>query len=75
MLAVYNQHLLLSGTPVIKFRGKRYQHTPLADTPHSRASSSYDLADSFLAEGVHSNIAPLLAQVAVYCCIACKQSQ
>ena len=58
MLAVYNQHLLLSGTPVVKFRGRRWQHTPMADTPHSQASSAYDLEDSFLAEGKQL-VAPL----------------
>lgn len=51
MMAVYNQHLLLSGTPVLKFKEQRWQHTPMADTPHSHASSSYDLEDSFLVEG------------------------
>lgn len=51
MLAVYNQHLMSSGTPVLKLKGRRFQHTPKADTPRSSASSMYDLEDSFLAEG------------------------
>ncbi|KAL0018444.1 hypothetical protein WJX77_010041 [Trebouxia sp. C0004] len=50
MLAVYNQHLMLSGTPVLKLKERRFQHTPMADTPRSNASSTYDLEDSFLAE-------------------------
>ncbi|KAL0033133.1 hypothetical protein WJX79_005148 [Trebouxia sp. C0005] len=50
MLAVYNQHLMSSGTPVLKLKGRRFQHTPKADTPRSSASSMYDLEDSFLAE-------------------------
>ena len=51
MMAVYNRHLLLSGTPVLKFKERRWHHTPTADTPHSHASSTYDLEDSFLAQG------------------------
>lgn len=51
MMAVYNQHLLQSGTPVLKFKKPRWQHTPMADTPRSNASSTYDLEDSFLAQG------------------------
>lgn len=52
MMAVYNQHLLHSGTPVMRFRGSRWQHTPMADTPRSNASSTYDLEDSFLTQGM-----------------------
>lgn len=51
MMAVYNQHLLLSGTPVLKYKERRWQHSPMADTPRSNASSTYDLEDSFLAAG------------------------
>lgn len=52
-MAVYNQHLLLSGTPVLKYKERRWQHSPMADTPRSNASSTYDLEDSFLAAGGH----------------------
>ena len=51
MMAVYNQHLLQSGTPVLRFKEPRWQHTPMADTPRSNVSSTYDLEDSFLAQG------------------------
>ena len=51
MMAVYNQHLLKSGTPLLRFKKTRWQHTPMADTPRSNASSTYDLEDSFLAQG------------------------
>lgn len=51
MMAVYNQHLLHSGTPILRFKESRWQHTPMADTPRSNASSTYDLEDSFLAQG------------------------
>lgn len=51
MMAVYNQHLLDSGTPVLRFQQRRWQHT-MADTPRSNASSTYDLEDSFLAQGM-----------------------
>ena len=52
MMAVYNQHLLQSGTPVLRFKKPRFQHTPMADTPRSNASSTYDLEDSFVVQGI-----------------------
>lgn len=52
MMAVYNQHLLLSESPVIKYRKGRDAHMPMPDTPQSCVSSAYDLEDSFLAEGM-----------------------
>ena len=51
MLAVYNRHLLLSESPVVRPRVRQQQHTPMPDTPRSGISSAYDLEDSFLAGG------------------------
>lgn len=68
MMAVYNQHLLQSGTPVLRFKKPRWQHTPMADTPRSNVSSTYDLEDSFLAQGKpkrmvgHANLMMFWAQ-------------